>query len=208
MTKVSANISMSLDGFITGPSGTKSQPLGEGGEALHRWIFSGQQADQPDMKGDAPRASAGDRRDAEVLDEQFANTGAMVMGRHSFEVAEQTWGEDPPFRVPVFVATHTGREAITRGATSFIFVTDGFERAIERAKEAAGDKIVSLHGVTAIQKAIRAGLLDELQIHLVPVLLVDGKRLFEDTVTQQMRLERTRVIESPEVTHLRFRIIK
>ncbi|MBA3728828.1 MAG: dihydrofolate reductase family protein, partial [Actinobacteria bacterium] len=120
------------------------------------------------------------------------------------------WGPNPPFHMPVFVMTHRARETVAKeGGTSFTFVTDGIEGALERAKAAAGDKGVSIAGgANTVQQFIKAGLLDEMQIHVVPVLLGDGVRLFDDLGSEQIELERTRVIESRDVVHLRFRVVK
>lgn len=194
MGRVTADMSMSLDGFITAPRDTRDQPLGEGGEVLHRWIFK-------DLGG-------GSVRDVPAIADAFAAMGAMVMGRHSFEVAEDAWGSDPPFRVPVFVLTHHPRDTQVRGETSFIFSASGFEATLERAKEAAGGSDVALHGATPVQQALRAGLLDELQIHLVPVLLGGGRRLFENHVDGQVQLETIRVADDPGVTHVRYRVVR
>jgi dihydrofolate reductase len=129
------------------------------------------------------------------------------MGRRMFDHAEEPWGDDPPFHTQVFVLTHRAREPLVKeGGTTFTFVTDGIERALEEAKAAAGDKDVSIAGgANAIQQYLKAGLLDEMQIHVVPVLLGDGRRLFEDLGTEPIELEGIRVIDSKDVTHLRFR---
>jgi len=193
MGKVVSNMSMSLDGFVSGPRPSSEHPLGEGGDRLHRWLGLG--------------STPADPRDAEVLAEMTGSVGAVVMGRRSFEVAEGLWGEDPPFRVPVFVLTHAGRAPLTRGAATFTFVTDGFPLTVSRARRAAGDKDVSLHGASATQQAIAAGLLEELQVTVVPVLLARGRRLFEHLGDRPVALERTRVLEHRDVTHLRFRVL-
>jgi dihydrofolate reductase len=197
MATVITSMSMSLDGFITGPNDGPEHGLGEGGEVLHEWIT-------PEMIED-PRAG-GATPGAEVLAELFRSLGAIVMGGHSFRVAVDAWGDNPTFRVPVFVATHHPKEPMVRGETTYVFVRDGFERAIELAKTAAGDGYVSLHGAAAVQAALRAGVLDELQVHLVPVLLGRGKPLFDGSASA--RLERTRVVEEDNVTHLRYRVLK
>ncbi|MEX2236562.1 MAG: dihydrofolate reductase family protein [Dehalococcoidia bacterium] len=162
MAKVRAEMSMSLDGFITGPNDSVDDPLGKGGDRLHQWVYG-----------------------------------------------LEPWGEDPPFKNPVFVVTHNPRQPLLRkGGTTFNFV-DGIEAAVEQAKAAAGDKDVSVAGgANVIQQLIEAGLLDEIQIHLAPVLLGEGRRLFENMESRQREMELTRLVESPGVTHLRFWVAK
>jgi dihydrofolate reductase len=205
MARLTLDISMSLDGFVAGPNQSLDQPLGEGGERLHEWAFG----------GDA-------NVDNRVVEDVFANTGATVMGRRMFSGGEGSWeddpnadawwGDDPPFHHPVFVLTHHPREPVTKqGGTSFTFVTDGIEAALELARAAAGDKDVAVGGGGSVaQQYLKARLIDELQIHLVPVLLGDGVRLFENHVADPPgELECIRMIESPTgVTHLRYRVVR
>jgi dihydrofolate reductase len=203
MAKVTSDISMSLDGFITGPNDDVEHPLGEGGERLHQWVY--ELASWRERHGLAGGKS---NRDAEVLDEAFRNVGAFVMGRRMFNHGEKPWGDNPPFHLPVFVVTHQSRPALTKeGGTTFSFVTDGIESALEQAKAASGGKDISVAGgANIVQQFLKAGLLDEIQIHLVPVLLGGGRRLFEHL--GKMELVPARVIESSGVTHLRFRIAR
>jgi dihydrofolate reductase len=205
MGKVVANMSMSLDGFIAGPNDGPERPLGNGGERLHEWLY-----DLTSWRELHGLVGGKTNRDAEILDESFKNTGAVVMGRRMFNNGEKYWGDNPPFHMPVFVLTHEAREKVVKeGGTTFTFVTDGIESALEQAKAAAGDKDVSVAGgADTVQQFIKAGLLDEIQIHLVPVLIGDGIRLFEHLGTEQIKLEITRVIESPGVIHLRYRVGK
>jgi dihydrofolate reductase len=125
-------------------------------------------------------------------------------------VADGWWGDDPPFGVPVFVLTHHPRETVTKqGGTSFTFVTDGIEAALDQARAAAGEKDVAIAGGASVaQQYLKAGLLDEIQIHVAPVLLGDGVRLFEDLGAEPAQLELTRVIDSPAATHLKYRVVK
>lgn len=203
--KVTSDMSMSLDGFITGPNDGVELPLGQGGERLHQWLYD--LASWRDRHG---LTGGQTNREAEVLDEPFRTTGTAVMGRRMFAVGEGPWGDDPPFHMPVFVLTHESREPVIKeGGTTFTFVTDGIESALEQAKAAAGDRDVSVAGgANVIQQYLKAGLLDEIQIHLVPVLLGEGIRLFDRMGRRPIELESTRVIESPEVTHLRYRVVK
>jgi dihydrofolate reductase len=216
MAKLRLDISMSLDGFIAGPNQTLAQPLGEGGEELHQWAIALQSwRERHGLSGGETSP------DSEVVEETLRNTGATVMGRRMFSGgdgaweddpnADAWWGDDPPFHHPVFILTHHPRETVTKqGGTTFTFVTGGIEAAFEQARAAAGDKDVALAGgADVVQQYLKAGLLDELQLHVVPLLLGDGVRLFEDHLgTDQVELECTRVIQSPAVTHLRYRVVK
>jgi dihydrofolate reductase len=206
---VSAEISISLDGYVAGPSPSLEQPLGAGGEQLHEWAFNLKSFREPHgMEG-------GETGPDDILvRDSVESTGASVMGRKMFSGgsgawdgdpnANGWWGDEPPFRGPVFVLTHHPREPLVLGDTTFTFVTDGIESAVEQARAAAAEKRVSVGGgAQAIQQALDAGLLDRLVIHLVPVLLGGGVLLFGDVAPR--RLERTRVVESPTgVTHLWF----
>jgi len=213
MGKVFADISMSLDGFIAGPKPTLEEPLGQGGEQLHEWVVRlAAWRRQHGMSG----GEAGP--DGDVVEESFANVGAYIMGRKMFSggegpwendpKADGWWGDNPPFHVPVFVLTKNKRGVVKkRGGTSFTFVSDGIESALSQAVEAAGNKDVSIAGgANAIQQFIKAGLLDELQIHVVPILLGGGTRLLDDL--GGAKLEKIRVIDSPQVTHFKFRLKK
>ena len=215
MARVICDISTSLDGFIAGPNQTLEQPLGEGGEGLHEWAYElASFRERHGMDGGETGA------DDEVVKESLAAQGAVVMGRRMFSGgagpweddpnADGWWGDDPPFRVPVFILTHHAREPVTKqGGTTFTFVTDGIEAALEQARAAAGDRdVLVAGGADAIQQSFRAGLLDELQIHLVPVLLGDGVRLLDNLGATQAGLELDRVVDSPAVTHLRYRVVR
>src|SRR5215204_3378973 len=176
MTKVFADISISLDGFVAGPNPSLEQPLGEGGEELHKWAV--RLATFREIHG-----MEGGERDAddELLAESVAAEGAVVMGRKMFSGGEGSWendpkadgwwGDDPPFHVPVFVLTHHPREPLRKqGGTSFTFVTDGIEAALEQARTAAGEEDVAIGGgASVIQQALKAGQLDELRLHVAPI---------------------------------------
>lgn len=204
MGKVLVDISTSLDGFIAGPDDGPELPLGRGGERLHEWVYGL-------ASWRAPHGLEGGTSgpDDEVMKEAFETAGAVVLGRRMFDNAEG-WGDNPPFHVPVFVLTHEAREPLVKeGGTTFTFVTESIESALEQARAAAGDKDVSVAGgANVIQQYLEAGLLDELQIHLAPLLLGGGTRLFDDGGTEQFEVERTRVIDSPGVTHLRYRVLR
>ncbi|HEX9598735.1 MAG TPA: dihydrofolate reductase family protein [Gaiellaceae bacterium] len=213
MTRLICDISISLDGFVAGLNPSLEQPLGEGGDLLHEWAFAAQSwRESHGLEGGEKNA------DSEVIEESISATGAVVMGRRMFSGGEGAWendprargwwGDDPPFHVPVFVLTHHPRETlIMQGGTTFTHVTDGIRAAIDQARAAAGDKDVLLAGgASVVQQCLKAGLLDELQIHVAPVLLGGGTSLFDQLGIEPLRLDATRVVASPSVTHLRFRV--
>jgi len=209
---VTLDITISLDGFVAAPNASLENPLGEGGMRLHEWAFAARSwREQHGQEGGEAN------EDSAIIDEAIEATGAVVMGRKMFSGGEGPWeddpnadgwwGDDPPFHVPVFVLTHHAREPKPmEGGTTFNFVTDGIEAALEQARAAAGEKNVAIAGgANVVQQFLKAGLLDEMQIHVAPVLLGGGVRLFEDRA-QQGEVEATRVVQSPAVTHLRYRV--
>jgi dihydrofolate reductase len=215
MPKLKGDISVSLDGFAAGPNPTLEEPLGQGGEQLHEWALTSH------AWREAHGLDGGERNvDSDVVADAMAGAGATVMGRRMFSGgqgpweddpnADAWWGDDPPFHHPVFVLTRHEREPLEKeGGTTFTFVNDGIESALEQAKAAAGDKDVALAGgANVVQQYLKAGLLDELQLHIAPIFLGDGVRLFAGHLDGERRkLERTRVIESPAVTHLAYRLL-
>ncbi|MEA2398710.1 MAG: hypothetical protein QOK25_2266 [Thermoleophilaceae bacterium] len=214
MPRLTFDISMSLDGFIAGPNPRLDEPLGDGGNQLHEWVF--RLASWRESHGQTGGETG---EDDAVVEESTSNVGAHLMGRRMFgggegpwgdEPWEGWWGDDPPFHVPVFVLTNHQREPLVkRGGTTFHFVTHGIEAALEQARAAAGDRDVAIAGgADVVQQYLRAGLVDDFQVHVAPVLLGGGTRLFGDLGTELPELERTRVIDSPTVTHLRYRVVK
>jgi dihydrofolate reductase len=183
-----------LDGFFTGPNPGRGQGLGEGGEVLHGWLRGG-------------TANRDQLTSNELVKEAFERAGSMLCGRDGYDTAEHAWGPEPPFRVPVFVLTHRPRPDDVREGTTFSFVSDGFDAALALAREAAGEKAVDLHGGSLIRQALAANVLDELNLQLVPVLLGDGRRLFEPGA-QPRELRLTRVIDAPGATHLRYELTR
>jgi dihydrofolate reductase len=212
MPNVNANISMSLDGFVAGPNQSLEEPLGEGGEMLHEWIFA-----TKSWREQHGQSGGEVTQDDELARELIDGAGATVMGRRMFSGGEGPWeddpnalgwwGDDPPFHHPVFVLTQHPRELVTmKGGTTFTFVTDGIESALEQAKAAARDKEVTIGGgANTIQQYLRARLVDEIHLHVVPVLLGDGVRLFEGLGHGAVELTTTRVVDSPNVTHVTLR---
>ena len=211
MSKVRAYISVSLDGYVAGPNETLENPLGENGERLHDWATELRSwRELQGMEGGVDNASS------VVVAEDNANVGAEIMGRGKFgppsrgewgsDPWQGWWGDDPPFHKPVFVLTHHAREPLTLSDTTFTFVTDGIEAALDQARAAAGDRDVLIGGgARTINQYLAAGLLDELDLHVVPLILGGGARLFEG-VGPQIQLGLMRVIDAPGVTHLRYRI--
>jgi dihydrofolate reductase len=215
MARVSCDITMSLDGFIAGPSPSIEKPLGEGGERLHEWVYGLESWRRlHGLSGGTTNA------DSEILEEAVDGVGASVMGRKMFSGgtgpweddprADGWWGDDPPFHTPVFVVTHHPRETLVKeGGTSFVFVTGGAAAALEQARAAAGGRDVAVAGgASVLQQLLGAGLVDELQVHIAPLFLGGGTRLFGDLDRGVVDLECTRVMQSPSVTHLRYRVVK
>jgi dihydrofolate reductase len=201
VSKVIVDIGMSLDGFIAGPNSGPRNPLGDQGTRIHRWVY-----ELLSWRERQSLAGGQTNRDDEVVQETFTRVGAYIMGRRMFDEGEANWPDPPPFRGPVFVLTHEQRQPwVRQGGTTFVFVTEGIECALAQARAAAGKKDVRIAGgANVVQQYIMAGLVDELQIHLAPILLGDGVRLFDHIRPEHINLERTRVIDSPRVTHLQF----
>lgn len=205
MGRVTVELSMSLDGYITGPNDGPEHGLGEGGERLFAWYGAGdtpfqfQETDPPMMVSAASAA---------IMRETWPTYGAFVTGRRTFDITDG-WGGNPPLGLPAFVLTHGNiPEKWARPGSPFIFVTDGLASAIEQAKAAAGEKNVSVSAASLVQQALGLGLLDEININLAPVLLGAGRRLFDNLGNAPFDLEQVRVVETPHVTHLRYRVVK
>jgi dihydrofolate reductase len=204
MGKIRTGHSTSLDGFIAGPNDGPAIPMGEGGERLLAWYSgSGTEYRLPGTE----MVFKVSPQSAELLRETRETTGALVTGRRTFDLTGG-WGGKHPLNVPVFVVTHSVTQDWVYEGSPFTFVTDGLEIAVEQARAVAGDKDVGVIGASLVQQCIRAGLLDEIHIDLVPVLLGDGIRLFDHLGTEPIELESTRVIEGAGVTHLTFRVVK
>ena len=204
MGKVSTGLSISLDGFIAGANDGPERPLGEGGERLFAWYSSGETEYRLPGTEMVFRVSP---QSAELLWEAHSKIGAFVTGRRTFDITNG-WGGRPPLGVPAFVVTHTVPQEWVYEGSPFTFVADGVESAVEQARAVAGDKDVAVGAASIVQQCIRAGILDEVHLDLVPVLLGGGVRLFEHLGATPIELERTRVVEAPELTHLTFRVVK
>jgi dihydrofolate reductase len=210
MSKVKVNITMSLDGFVAGPNQSAEDPLGIGGEELHQWLLP--------LK--AFRESHGDQggevnASTPIAEEILGNVGATIMGRGMFgggpgpwgDEWKGYWGDDPPYHHPVFILTRYPRDPLPmEGGTTFHFVTDGIESALEQARAAAGEKDVSIGGgASVVQQYLGAGLLDELHVSVVPILLGGGARLFDNLGEPKPRVRQVEAVEAPGVTHIRYR---
>jgi dihydrofolate reductase len=213
MSKLRCFMSMSLDGFVAGPRQSAEDPLGVGGLQLHEWTFplAAWREGHGDEGGEVNASTP-------VVERRRENIGAVVMGRNMFgggpgpwgdEQWNGFWGDEPPYHAPVYVLTHHAREPQEMtGGTTFHFVTDGIESALEQAKEASGGKDVSLGGgANVIQQYLEARLLDEIDITVVPILLGNGERLFDNLGDDPPELEQVDVVEAPGVAHLRYRLV-
>jgi dihydrofolate reductase len=195
MGKVTAEFAMSLDGFIADSKDDVSR--------LFAWFSN----------GDTPIPGAGGRMfmtssvSARNYLEALQSTGALVTGRRDFDVSD-AWGGTSPMNVPTFIITHAAPQEWLKNGSPFTFVTDGIESAIKKAKQAAGKKNVAVSGSTITQQCLKAGLLDEIGVDLVPILLGDGIRLFDNLGTKPIELESTQAVEAPGVTHLKYRVVK
>jgi len=195
MSDVTCDLSISVDGFVAGPRQSVDDPIGVGGMRLHEWHF--------DPQGE-------DRR---IVEEWQSDVGAYVMGRNMFGPGRGEWdldwtgwwGEEPPYGVPVLVLTHHPRESVQVGATTFHFVTDGVAAAVEQAREAAGGRKVAVAGgASTVNQCLAAGLVDQLHLHVVPLTLGEGERLFDGV--PRLELEPVQVVSSPRVTHVKYRV--
>jgi dihydrofolate reductase len=208
---VTCQISISLDGFVAGPNQSAENPIGEGGMRLHDWVFA-----TASWRRQHGEEGGEDGADSEVADEVMQGVGAYIMGRHMFGGGSGPWdpdwrgwwGDEPPYHTPVFVLTHHARQPLRMsGGTIFTFVTDGIASALDQAQAAAGDRSVSIAGgADTIRQYLAAGSLDELYLHIVPVLLGSGERLLENVGDPV--LEPVKVVASPALTHIKYRIVK
>jgi dihydrofolate reductase len=212
MSQVRSHISVSLDGYVAGPNQSMENPLGEGGERLHDWVVATESWRRQHGKSGGETGA-----DSEVAAQVAQGVGAVIMGRNMFgppvggpwdESWRGWWGEDPPFHTPVYVLTHHPREPLEmQGGTTFHFVTDGIESALEQARAAAGDRDVLIAGgANAIQQYLAAGLLDELHLHIAPILLGGGERLLENV--GEPTLEPVEVVGSRAATHVKYRVVR
>jgi dihydrofolate reductase len=206
---VTCQLSVSLDGFIAGPNQSLENPLGEGGMRLHEWAFSNASwRAQHGLDGGERNA------DSEVIEEATQGVGAYLMGRKMFGGGDGPWdenwtgwwGDEPPYHAPAFVLSRHPREPLRLQGTTFTFVNDGIHSALEQARAAAGDQDVAIAGgAKTVQQYLAAGLLDELHLHVVPVLLGSGERLLVDAGNPM--LQPVQVVAAPTVTHLKYRVL-
>jgi dihydrofolate reductase len=206
---ITCQLSVSLDGYVAGPNQSLENPLGEGGPRLHEWVFS-----TASWRAQHGLEGGEDNVDSQVVAEAMQGIGAHIMGRKMFgggdgpwdESWTGWWGDEPPFHAPVFVLTHHPRPPLELRGTTFTFVTDGIESALEQARAAAGDQNVAIAGgASTVQQCLAAGLLDQLQLHIAPVVLGAGERLLVDVGNPL--LQPVQVIGSPAVTHVTYRVL-
>ncbi|HSX17510.1 MAG TPA: dihydrofolate reductase family protein [Patescibacteria group bacterium] len=189
MSKIFIDITMSLDGFIAGPDISSENPMGKGGLRLHNWMFGAQTEADKKLSG-----------------EQMQNTGAVIIGRRMYETAiSGPWGNENPFAAPVFVLTEAAPEQKVAG---FTYVTDGIQGALSQAKKVAGDKNIWITGANVSQQYLKAGYVDELHIHIAPVLFMAGTKLFENLGDQHVELEVQNCIQTPGATHIVYKVIR
>jgi dihydrofolate reductase len=213
MAKLRLQITMSLDGYAAGPSQDEENPLGVGGLELHQWLFPLKEFQEMHggQEGDEPNASSA------VVRERWVNIGATIMGRNMFgpirgewpdESWRGWWGEDPPYHHPVFVLTHHLREPLEmQGGTTFHLITDGIESALAQAKDAARGQDVSLAGgASVVNQYLAAGLVDEIDLSIAPVILGAGERLFQGLATGSVKLTQSRAVDAPGVTHIKYQV--
>ena len=200
MATVVIDMSVSLDGFVAGPNDAPGNGLGDGGERLHEWIVA--TADWRSKHG----LEGGVEGEESRLVKTYERSGAIIMGRRMFDHGVEPWGPEPPFRKPVFILTHREHEPIVKGETTYTFVTDGVVRGLELAREAAGGKDVELAGGgQVVSQFLAAGLLDEIHVHVAPVILGGGPRLFDAPGLEKVELEPVEVLHGPRATHIRYR---
>lgn len=191
MPRVLLEMSMSLDGYVAGPDVSPEAPMGRGGERLHEWMFE--------------RRSAAESQAFET--DHFSSIGALIIGRRMADLAIGPWGEVPTFHAPVFVVTHRPAETIVKRGTSYVFVTGGIDDALRQAREAAATADVQVNGGADIARQyLEAGALAELRLHLVPVVLGAGTRLFDSATSLNVSLRPTAAINSPQATHLTYAV--
>jgi len=203
MGKVTFNMTMSLDGFVAGPNDSPENGLGDGGEGLFNWYFSGDT--EVFMSEGVPPLKVS-KQSAEIMKEAFSTIGAGVWGRRTFDIAH-AWGGNPPGS-PAFIVTHNVPQEWVKEGSPFIFVTDGVESAIRQAKKAAGDKDVVICTANILQQALKAGLVDEIHMDLAPLLIGGGVSLFDRLGIGPINLECMRVIKTEHVIHLSYRVLK
>jgi dihydrofolate reductase len=202
MAKVVIALSMSLDGFIAGPNDGSGQGLGSrGGHHLFDWYFSGSEHD-PRYPMFKPEGS-----NRAVMERMFEQTGAMLTGRRTFDITDGWDGTHPVNAIPIILLTHKAPTNAPRGESPLFIVTDGLERAVEKAKEVAGEKSVGVVGAGVAQQCLKAGLVDEIWVSIAPMLLGDGVRLFDDGSRDSIRLEKLEAVDGRNATHIRYRVL-
>ncbi|WP_017726641.1 dihydrofolate reductase family protein [Halalkalibacterium ligniniphilum] len=202
MSEVILSVSMSLDGFIAGSNDSQQQPLGDNGDILQAWMFSG------DLTSQVNSFFKLSQRDRKIFDQSAEETGAMIVGRRTYDIVNGWGGSHPLQNVPVFVLTHNIPDSHPKGTTPFTFIREGIEEAVKKAKKAAGAKNVAVGTASVAQQCLQAGLLDKLDLHIAPVLLGKGVRLFDQIGMDTVALKSTEVVEGTGVIHVRYDVVR
>jgi dihydrofolate reductase len=205
MSKIIVDVAISLDGFMAGDNRGPKNPLGDGGEAIHNWMFR----QKAFFRSHGMEGGEEDGADGKLIEEVFARTGAYIMGKRMFEEGEANWPEDL-FKKDVYVLTHEKREPwVQKGATTFYFINNGIESALEKARESANGRDIRIQGGgDTVQQFFNAGLVDELTVHISPVFLGSGIRLFDNIDKTKYTIEISEVIHSPATTHINYKLNK
>ena len=206
MSKVFFDLGITLDGYIAGPNRGAKNPLGDGGVSIHNWMFK-QKAFLSHLKLEGGETN---NKDNDIIEETFNRIGANIMGKNMFVEGEANWPEEAPFHCPVYVLTRESRGAWERpGGTTFYFVNNDIHTVLEKAKKDAGNKDIRISGgASVIQQYLNAGLINEFALHIAPIMMGKGVRLFENIEKKKFTLEISKVINSPEVTHIFYKVIK
>jgi len=205
MSKIFFSVGISLDGFLAGPNAGPKNPMGDGGTTIHMWLYNLARFRKELNIGEGGETG----RDNDMIGETIERTGASIMGKRMFNEGEPSWPEDAPFHTPVFVLTHQRRDPWERkGGTTFYFINDGLQSALDKARKSAGRKDIRIAGgANVIQQFLNAGLVDEFTIHVAPIMLGEGVRLFENLVKYKFSVDTLDAIPSRLVTHLRYKVI-
>ena len=205
MSKIFFSVGISLDGFLAGPNAGPKNPMGDGGTTIHMWLYNLARFRKELNIGEGGETG----RDNDMIGETIERTGASIMGKRMFNEGEPSWPEDAPFHTPVFVLTHQRRDPWERkGGTTFYFINDGLQSALDKARKSAGRKDIRIAGgANVIQQFLNAGLVDEFTIHVAPIMLGEGVRLFENLVKYKFSVDTLDAIPSGLVTHLRYKVI-
>jgi len=204
MNKVFFSVGISMEGFLAGLNGGPKNPLGDNGTEIHKWVYN-----QKSFREQLELGEGGETgKDNDILNQVISRTGASIMGKRMFEEGETNWSENAPFHTPVYVVTKHPREPwVRKGGTTFYFVNDGIESALEKARKSAGNRDIRISGgANVIQQYLNAGLVDEFTIHYAPIMLGDGIRLFDKIDKSKFTVAIVEAVNSPQITHLHYKL--